>query len=503
MKRFLYAITLALACIPATKMSASDLDSARTERARMWNDTRRAGWTNPALYGTAFRKTHSALFFQSDWGHEKIPVVMEKGSGQLSGALKAVSYIRLSDRTTVWGAASYTTGETRNITWNSTTDYHLLAPYVLADTVGGNTRSERYCFSGGYSARMGQWTAAGELLFRAEQEYRKRDPRMRGIVSDLTLRVGAARDWGLERWALAAEANIYKQNNDVVFHQEAGGVIEYQMTGLGTYNARFTASATSMYYKGGGIGLQIDAHPISAAGWFGTVALSAHHYERISNEYNSLPLTTLYVARVGLTAGWKREGARCLAVFGHFNHTRKSGDEHVAGNAVGGEYPVLADLTIYKHRLTDASLHAVYGEQNCICWYVRVAVGYRNSRERYAYPLRQMDDRRLYGRLDTQWLIPVTRRFTFECVLGGSYSANIDKAITMPYANMEASFIRKVNATYRQLTANCTAINGKLRGDYTLAARRLTVYCELVGSQWFSNVQNNGQQVGLTLGITY
>ena len=143
MKRFLYAITLALACIPATKMSASDLDSARTERARMWNDTRRAGWTNPALYGTAFRKTHSALFFQSDWGHEKIPVVMEKGSGQLSGALKAVSYIRLSDRTTVWGAASYTTGETRNITWNSTTDYHLLAPYLLADTVGGNTRSER------------------------------------------------------------------------------------------------------------------------------------------------------------------------------------------------------------------------------------------------------------------------------------------------------------------------------------------------------------------------
>ena len=252
MKRFLYAITLALACIPATKMSASDLDSARTERARMWNDTRRAGWTNPALYGMAFRKTHSALFFQSDWGHEKIPVVMEKGSGQLSGALKAVSYIHLSDRTTVWGAASYTTGETRNITWNSTTDYHLLAPYVLAD-------------------------AAGELLFRAEQEYRKRDPRMRGIVSDLTLRVGAARDWGLERWALAAEANIYKQNNDVVFHQEAGGVTEYQMTGLGTYNARFTASATSMYYKGGGIGLQIDAHPISAVGWFGTVALSAHH----------------------------------------------------------------------------------------------------------------------------------------------------------------------------------------------------------------------------------
>ena len=54
-----------------------------------------------------------------------------------------------------------------------------------------------------------------------------------------------------------------------------------------------------------------------------------------------------------------------------------------------------------------------------------------------------------------------------------------------------------------QRTANCTTINGKLRGHYTLAARRLTVYCELVGSQWFSNVQNNGQQVGLTLGITY
>ena len=503
MKLFRYAIALLVIPTPTAETSASTLDSARTERAGMWNSTRSEGWTNPALYGTAFRKTRSVLFFQGDWRHEKVPVVMQKGSGALSGMLQADSYIRLSDRATVWGAASYTSGGTRDITWNSTTDYDLLAPYVLADTVGGNTRSERYRFGGGYAARIGRWTAAGELLFRAKQEYRKRDPRMRGIVSDLTLRIGEANDWGQQRWALGVEGNIYKQNNDVTFYQEAGGATEYQMTGLGSYYTRFTASRTNIYYKGGGISLQLDAQPASDAGWFGTFRFSTHHYERISDEYNSLPLTTLYVARAHLTAGWKREGTHRLAVFGCFDHMRKSGDEHVAGNAVGGEYPVLADLTMYKHRLTDASLHAVYGQQNRVCWYVQTSVGYRNSCERYAYPQRQMDDRRLYGRLETQWLFPVTRRLALECVLGGSYSANIDKAITMPYANMKPPFVRQVNETYRQLTANRTTINGKLRCDYMLNARQLTLYCELAGNQWFGNVQNNGQQLGLTVGLTY
>jgi hypothetical protein len=40
---------------------------------------------------------------------------------------------------------------------------------------------------------------------------------MRGIVTDLTLRLGTAYDFGKYQWAAGLEGNVYKQTNDVDF----------------------------------------------------------------------------------------------------------------------------------------------------------------------------------------------------------------------------------------------------------------------------------------------
>lgn len=61
---------------------------------------------------------------------------------------------------------------------------------------------------------------------------------MRGIVTDLTLRLGTAYDFGKYQWAAGLEGNVYKQTNDVDFYRELGVIPEFQMTGLGTEYSR-------------------------------------------------------------------------------------------------------------------------------------------------------------------------------------------------------------------------------------------------------------------------
>jgi hypothetical protein len=118
----------------------------------------------------------------------------------------------------VWGEAAYSNGKFFGKEYNNVADFQLLYPDVVADSLGGDTHRERYLFSGGYAIAHQEWMLGGELKFRAEQEYRTYDPRMRSVVSDLTLKAGAARRVGHYRLGLSAEGNIYRQTADVDFY---------------------------------------------------------------------------------------------------------------------------------------------------------------------------------------------------------------------------------------------------------------------------------------------
>ena len=156
------------------------------------------------------------------------------------------------------------------------------------DRGGGDTRRERYLFSGGYATENGRWRLGGELKFRAEQEYRTVDPRMRSIVSDLTLRAGAGRTIGHYLTGVSAEGNIYRQTADVDFYGEANIMGELQMTGLGTSYVRFSGSNRDIFYEGKGAGATLDVQPLSGSGWLARFSHALHQYERLSDEYNSL-----------------------------------------------------------------------------------------------------------------------------------------------------------------------------------------------------------------------
>lgn len=110
-------------------------DTARVEHLSMWNQLSTPLLTNPALHSAAYAQSYSEMALTIDFQHQSEAFVEEKGKGHVLGALAVNSYLRMNPRSAVWGSASYTTGKQKSICWNSTSDYELLAPYVMADTL--------------------------------------------------------------------------------------------------------------------------------------------------------------------------------------------------------------------------------------------------------------------------------------------------------------------------------------------------------------------------------
>lgn len=497
-------LCLCLTTVLASPARAVSSDSARWEHLSVWQETNGAVRSNPAVHGAYFRHSYSEMALDVDCQHQTEAFVQEKGTGFFLPQIRVSTFLRLNAESAVWGSASYMTGKEKDVTWNSTSDYDLLNPYVLADTIGGDTHRERYGFSGGYATRLDRWLLGCEAVFRADHEYRDVDPRMRSIVTDLTLRGGAGVETSRHLLGAAVEGNVYKQTNDVEFYRELGVSPEYHMTGLGTEYSRFAGDNCSVYYKGGGIGVNLNAEPLEDEGVYGGLSLWRRGYERILADLNSLPITRLVYNTIDITAGWKKVRKRHLALYGNFLFTKRSGDENIVGKSDSQYYPILGRLTLYKNYLTDANVNAIYGaEQGGSSWFVKARTGVRGNRERYVYPERKQDRTHLYALLAGQWQRPLSPRLALGTDADVAHYKNISSDIVMPYANMTAPFTAMVNYKHRYVTADYTAINVKVRGDYQLKGSPLGLFMALGGGMVLCSEGEQQYSLHLTAGVTF
>ena len=480
--------------------TATTVDSALVEHHSLWRTIDSEARHNPALHGVAYGTSLSELSLGIDVRHQSEAFVLEKGKGYTLPYLGVETFLRLSERTAVWGAASYTTGTQREVTWNSTSDYDLLQPYVLADTLGGDTRREQYRFSGGYATRLSQWLLGAEMLVRAEQEYRDQDPRMRGVVTELQLRIGAGRELENYRIGAAIEGNIYKQTNSVDFYNEEGVIPEYQMTGLGTEYSRFSGDKRSLYDDGGGIALLLNAYPIDGRGLYADLSLDEHRYHRKLAEYNSMPLTDLYREHVGTTIGWRRSGNSRLALYGKFDYTKRTGDEHVGGTSNARYFPVIACLTMYKNHLLETSMGGIYGQR---LWHISARAGYRHQTEEYVYPHRQLDYSQLFGELKGQCVVNVSSAVRLTIDARAAYTAHVDNQVVMPYANMDAKTIRYVNHKRDYAKANYTDLNAGVRADYALPDSFYGLFAQLSAGTVLCSLGTHQTDLHASIGITF
>ena len=95
--------------------------------------------STPWLSGTAVQAGYN-------WSKEKNAVMTQNGDGLSLGEFRATSLKMLDRGDAVEGGVSYQRGVKKNVLWNTTSDFELLYPYVMADTVGGNLQTEQYSF---------------------------------------------------------------------------------------------------------------------------------------------------------------------------------------------------------------------------------------------------------------------------------------------------------------------------------------------------------------------
>lgn len=499
MKTLRYILILLLG--PLMTVQAAGVDSAYVDRHSLWRFTRLEALQNPAMMTQAYLKPFTELSILCDYRKQSEAFSLEEGTGYLLPELSAQSYIRLTSSSVVWGKASYSNGRHYDKTFNNVADYDLLYPDLVADSIGGDTRRERYFFSGGYAAEKGRWLLGGELKFRAEQEYRTTDPRMRSIVSYLILKAGAAYRLSHYRVGLSVEGNIYRQTADVDFYGETNGMGELQMTGLGTSYVRFSGSNRDIFYKGKGAAVGIDVTPLNENGWFAHLGHALHQYERLSDEYNSMPLTTLYRQQTDLTLGWKRKTPhREMAYLLHASYDKRANDEHIVGSASGQDYPILLDLTMYKQHLCDVYAAALYGWGS---WLLMARAGYLSHHESYAYEERRMEYSRVYGDLTAQWLKTIGNDWALKIHATGGYAGNVSNRLVMPFANMTKSIISYVNHTYKYQKASYAQAEAGIRADYRPEAWAIGLYGQLATRWQFCSEREHEGNLHLSVGIMF
>ncbi|MCI1732275.1 MAG: hypothetical protein LKM34_07910 [Prevotella sp.] len=504
MKNIRFILSLFLLCV-CTIVSASveDTITAINEHNSIFSDVLALQKNNPALMNNAYDKQYSEIRLYTDYEKLNRPILYELGDGHNYAGIDINSYIKLNNSTTVWGSASYRSGNKKDIKWNSTADFSALYPYVMGDTLGGNLNNERYTFSGGCATRIGRITIGELIYFRAEHEYRTKDPRPRSIVTDLSMRVGVSYDFGMYILGTGLGARFYKQTNSVEFLKEDGVIPEYQMLGLGMYHKRFSGNNASSYYKGTGVSYDINISPTKKNGMYLSAEYNYIPYKRILPDINSLPLTTLYLYNYGCELGWKTVKRFGWSCFGGINYEKRDGDEHIAGNSSSGEYLIIADMTMFHSHKTDSYIGGALNFNGRSQWNLTGRIGYIDCASNYIFPISKMSFSKLYERIEGQLIRNIKNDITLNCRLSASYFHNLKKDITMPYTAMDNANTNLMQYTYSNITDNYLIISANVRADYTPANwKSYGMFIELGGGRFEGN-NNNGNKIYLSTGITF
>lgn len=358
-------------------------------------------------------------------------ILPQAGEGSLGGAVEIRSRHNIGrDRKhRVWGKAFYYNGEIDNVSWNEVSDWQLLYPYLAADSIGGDMKTEVYFFDGGYAYRGKRVVAGGELTYNARQDYRQVDPRPRNVVADFNVAAFVGARLGGQALSLEGRLRRYKQTDDIDYFGELGNSMTYHLNGMGEHYYRFKGTNNDIHYRGTGGGCSLSFLPYNdSLDKSGFVAVASYDYlniEKLLTTLNNLTMSDLKTHSVALSLGYERKDWRVL-VNGTFS--RKIGTEHMYSDAVNNEYPELFEVDMffetakgvnlsYIHRLVMGRLNMKFNA-NC---------GYRDIKYSYASPAKEMKTSHLCPVLRVEASAPVVKRLTVTAAVAGFCEYALDK----------------------------------------------------------------------------
>lgn len=297
-----------------------------------------AVYHNPANMVGRWHSALSEATVQYSRGEADRAVVAGMGRGYGGAEVDLSTYLRLAATTNVWGTAAYTNGTRREVLGSETSDYATIYPYVMADTIGGDMKSETYSFEAGYATAHGSWRWGIDIGYRALSEYRDVDPRPRNISHRLGMTLGAGRVAGNYVVGAALTGARYRQSSSITFYNELGGHKVYHLTGLGTSYYRFDGSRYQAEYALWSYGASLQLMPLAEG-----VRASAS-IDR-SSMAKSLPSNAdITINRLSATAV-KAEVAYTASTWGagiYGGVERRTGSENLFGVSSGDIYEYIS-----------------------------------------------------------------------------------------------------------------------------------------------------------------
>lgn len=395
-----YRKTAALSVVVALSMGATGRTTS------LLSDVQRLSLPVEATRAAAYESNPAQMFYRDsatistssaslDIERMDRPFMEQLGDGHTLFSLRAGSYMRLTGNSVVWGSAVFTTGKYNNIRWSDCIDYLRIAPYVLGDEAGGNLSMRRYTFTGGYSRRYGSWNFGIDADYRAEIAYRNRDPRVKTIVSDLSLRVGGSRLIGEYSLGVAAKLNIYNQSCDLDFYSPINQINTYTLTGMGTFYKRFMGNTNkNSGYTSCGYSASVQFLPTGNRGLYAEAGFEGYRMSQQLRSFNNITLGYTDNKKITASAAYVfrlAEEAMLRPRVSGFIFDRK-GTENLFGTSAGMSYDKIGDRKPYTHSLTGAAVELPL-QMNIGAKYLTVTLStsYDRSVEKYTDPRRKLE----------------------------------------------------------------------------------------------------------------
>lgn len=385
-----------------------------------------------------------------DGGKALIP---EEGKGLILGRFDAQSFLMRGSNTALRGKVSYRRGKKTDVDENLSSNYLLLRPYVLRDTLCGDLQHESYCFSGGWSHKVKKliFDIGGE--YEATHEYRTVDPRPRDISSDLKVEGSIGLDTGAADILLGVGYRRYSQQQNVVFMKESGAnTALFHATGLGNDYVRFRSTGVFAATRYAGQGVRssltlLGAQKKLAAG----VSYAYMAVTRYLSNQNDAPLTRLHINTLAANLSYRFNSTTVLLA--EASYERKDGEENVIDCAASGIYNNLLSLGMYSSDRLLARVSAVTGFRG---WAFTPRLTFYHGRESYLYPAASQKYSLLYGDVDISYR-GVSGKWFYKTALDAGYGKGYALGSLKAYAQRE---INASMAVFTKIGAGLMALEG-------------------------------------------
>lgn len=376
-----------------------------------------------------------------DGGKALIP---EEGKGLILGRFDAQSFLRRGANTALRGKVSYRRGQKTDVSENLTSNYLLLRPYVLRDTLSGDLQHESYCFSGGWTHRTGKLIFDIGGKYEATHEYRTVDPRPRDISSDFKVDGSIGLDTGAADIILGVGYRRYSQSQNVVFMKESGAnTALFHATGLGNDYVRFRSTGVFAATRYAGQGVRtcvtlLGAQKKLAAG----VSYEYMAVTRYLSNQNDAPLTRLHINTLAANLSYRFNST--TALLAETSYERKDGEENVIDCAASGIYNNLLSLGMYSSDRMLARVSAVTGFRG---WAFTPRLTFYHGRESYLYPAASQKYSLLYGDLSVSYR-GVSGKWFYKTALDAGYGKGYALGSLEAYAQREINSSMAVFAKF-------------------------------------------------------